>query len=115
MPESAEFLPGTLEMMALHVIGRRSLHGYAIARAIESASGSRLHVEEGSLYPALRRMERKGLVAGEWTETDTGRRAREYRLTEDGHQRLASARAKWERSAAAVHAVLGVQDGAIPC
>ncbi|HWB17805.1 MAG TPA: PadR family transcriptional regulator [Vicinamibacterales bacterium] len=81
--------PGTLEMLVLTTLARRSvLHGFEIAEAIEQASTDVLHVEEGSLYPALQRLLIKGWIVGEWSRTDANRRARYYRLTTAGRREL---------------------------
>src|SRR5262249_36827084 len=83
-----ELLPGTLEMLILKTLTRGAAHGYAIAQSIRQVSEDVLRVEEGSLYPALQRLEVKGWVESEWGTTDTNRRARFYRLTPAGRQRL---------------------------
>jgi len=84
------------------------MHGYAIARWIEDATDEALAVEEGSLYPALYRMERKGWVDAEWGTSELGRRAKLYRLTRQGRQQLASDTAAWQAFATAVNRVLVV-------
>lgn len=103
---SAELLHGTLDALILKTLlaGRR--HGYGIARAIEQATDSVVEVEEGSLYPALYRMERKGWVEAEWGTSELGRRAKFYRLTARGKRRLAAQTAEWARFATAVSRVL---------
>jgi len=99
-------LPGTLDLLILKTLSRSELHGYGIAQQIKLASADVLAVEEGSLYPALQRLEMKGLVASEWRMTDRNRRARFYRLSAAGKTRLADAEAEFERLAGAVHRVL---------
>jgi transcriptional regulator len=103
---SPELLHGTLDALILKTLlsGRR--HGYGIARAIEQATDSVVEVEEGSLYPALYRMERKGWVEAEWGMSELGRRAKFYRLTPRGRKHLAAQTAEWARFAAAVSRVL---------
>ncbi|HWH50696.1 MAG TPA: PadR family transcriptional regulator [Gemmatimonadaceae bacterium] len=87
--EKGELVPGTLEMLTLKTLSLGSLHGYGIAQHIQRLSHDVLHVEEGSLYPALQRMLAKGWVTAEWRETPTKRRARYYRLTPAGRKQLA--------------------------
>src|SRR4029078_10048127 len=86
---SSELLPGTLEMLILKTLSRRAAHGYGIARHLEQVSADVLQVGESSLYPALQRLLVNGWVTAEWGETDTGRRARFYRITAAGRKRLA--------------------------
>ena len=97
---------GALELLVLRTLEGGPSHGYAIARHVQRASREALSVEEGSLYPALHRMEAKGWIQARWTETDTGRRARVYALTAGGRRRLAAERAEWERMTGAVARVL---------
>jgi PadR family transcriptional regulator PadR len=99
-------LPGTLDLLILKTLSRASLHGYGIAQQIKLASSDVLQVEEGSLYPALQRLELKGLVASEWRMTPQNRRARFYWLSREGTARLAAAEAEFERLSSAVHRVL---------
>lgn len=105
--ESLELIKGTLEVLILKTLSRGSLHGYAISRWIRETSRSALQVEEGALYPALRRLERKGLVESEWGESETGRQARFYRLTVAGQGYLERETAVWERYVEAMSLVLG--------
>ena len=99
-------LPGTLDLLILKTLSRAPLHGYAIAQQIKLASADVLSIEEGSLYPALQRLELKGWVESEWRLTEHNRRARVYRLSPSGTQRLIDAQAEFERLAGAVHQVL---------
>jgi PadR family transcriptional regulator PadR len=99
-------LPGTLDLLILKTLSRSPLHGYGIAQQIKLASADVLAVEEGSLYPALQRLELKGLIDSEWRMTEHNRRARVYRLSAAGTRRLAEAEAEFERLAGAVHRVL---------
>jgi transcriptional regulator len=101
-----ELLQGTLDVMILRTLDREPKHGYAIARSIEAASGRELLIEEGSLYPALHRLEKRGDIAGEWMRTEQNRRARIYRITPRGKKRLAEQLSGWEKIAAAVSRVL---------
>lgn len=99
-------LHGTLDMLVLKVLESGPLHGYAIAVRLERLSRDVLSVEEGSLYPALYRMERRGWLASNWSVTETGRRARFYRLTKTGRSQLDAETASWLRLTTAVADVL---------
>ena len=99
-------MPGTLILLVLRVLDSGPLHGYAIAQRISRVSGDVLRVEEGSLYPALQKMLRKGWVAAEWGTSDTGRRVRSYRLTAAGREQLESERAGYDHVNRAIQAVL---------
>ena len=101
-----ELLPGTLDLLVLKVLSAGKEHGYGIARRIQSASGDVLRVEEGSLYPALHRLERKGWIRAEWGQSEAKRRAKFYALTRSGRRRLASETASWEALSQAVGRVL---------
>jgi PadR family transcriptional regulator PadR len=98
---------GTLEMLVLKSLEAEPLHGYAIAVRLEHRSHEALTLEEGSLYPALYRMETRGWLTSEWATTDNGRRARYYRLTRAGRAQLAVETARWSRLTTAVRAVMG--------
>jgi PadR family transcriptional regulator PadR len=102
----ADFLPGTLETLVLRTLARAPMHGYAIARWIEDLTEQALSVEEGSLYPALYRMEKRGWIDAEWGTSELGRRAKFYQLTQKGRQQLASDKEAWSTFAAAVNKVL---------
>ena len=107
MPRTAaDFLPGTLESLILKTLTRGAMHGYGIARWIEDATDQALAVEEGSLYPALYRMERRAWIDAEWGTSELGRKAKFYRLTRKGRQQLANDTAAWAQFAAAVNKVL---------
>jgi transcriptional regulator len=99
-------LQGTLDLLVLKTLDRGPHHGYGIAADIESISDEYLRVEEGSLYPALHRMEHLGWIAAEWQTTANNRRARYYRLTRAGQRRLEEEQAKWEQLTRAVGKVL---------
>src|SRR5262249_44473325 len=100
-------LQGSLDLLVLKVLSRRApMHGYAIMTAIETVSGEVLRVEEGSLYPALHRMEEDGLIRAEWITKENGRRARVYELTARGRKQLASEEARWTAVTSAVQRVL---------
>ena len=101
-----DYLHGTLETLILKTLTLGPKHGYAIARWIEEAIDDAFPVEEGSLYPALYRMERKGWVEAEWGTSELGRRVKLYRLTRTGREQLRSDTAAWQAFAAAVARVL---------
>lgn len=104
---NSDQLHGTLDMLVLKTLQHGALHGYAIAVRLDQLSHEVLQVEEGSLYPALYRMESRGLLSSEWGITDTGRRARFYKLTKAGRTHLADETASWIRLTNAVQNVLG--------
>jgi PadR family transcriptional regulator PadR len=100
-------LQGSLDLLVLKILSRRpSLHGYAIMTAIESMSEEVLRVEEGSLYPALHRMEEAGWLRAAWIVKDNGRRARVYELSAAGRKRLAAEESRWQAATAAINRVL---------
>ncbi len=103
-----DLLPGTLDMMVLQVLTRGSFHGYAIAQLLQQLSDDVLQVEEGSLYPALQRLERNGWIDGEWGVSTNNRRARFYKLTAEGRKKLAAERANYLEMSGAIARVLGV-------
>ncbi len=102
-----DILSGTLDMLVLRTLLFGPAHGHTIAHAIEHSSDAVLQVEHGSLYPALHRLEDKGLIAGFWGTSERNRRAKYYRLTPAGRAHLARERSRWEQLAAAVARVLG--------
>jgi PadR family transcriptional regulator PadR len=106
-----EFLPGTLDMLVLKTLAIGPQHGYGIARRIEQVSQEVLQVEEGSLYPALHRMEKKGWVSAEWGLSESNRKAKFYRLTRPGRRRLTAETESWERVSAAIGEVMRAQMG----
>ena len=100
-------LQGSLDLLVLKILSRRPrLHGYAIMSAIRESSGDVLRADEGSLYPALHRMEEDGWIRAEWVTKDTGRRARIYELTVVGKKQLADEESRWSVVTAAVNRVL---------
>ena len=100
-------LQGSLDLLVLKILSRRSrLHGYAIMTSIQGMSGDVLRAEEGSLYPALHRMEEDGWIRAQWITKDTGRRARLYELTAAGKKQLAAEESSWQVVTAAVNRVL---------
>jgi len=99
-------LHGTLDALILKTLAAGPRHGYAIARFIEDTTGEAVLVEEGSLYPSLYRMERRGWVEAEWGTSELGRRAKLYRLTGAGRQQLAAETATWRRFSVGVSRIL---------
>jgi len=98
---------GTLDLLILRTLRGEPIHGYGIARSIRERTEGVLEVEQGALYPALHRLNRRGWIRGDWGETETGRRARFYSLTEKGNEALRKEAARWDEHAQAVYAVLG--------
>ena len=103
---TGDFLQGTLDMLILQTLSRKPMHGYAIAVAIEQRSDDVLRVEEGSLYPALHRLELAGLLESEWKVSEYNRRAKVYRLTALGRKHLMRESANWTRLSAAIAKVM---------
>jgi transcriptional regulator len=101
-----ELLQGTLDMMILKALALEPLHGYAIARRIAQVSGDVLRIEEGSLYPALYRLEERGFITSQWGSSENNRRAKYYRLTKPGRRELQAATENWARLALAVSRVM---------
>lgn len=105
--KKADSLQGSLDLMVLKILSRRpGLHGYALMTAIAEISGDVLRAEEGTLYPALHRMEEAGWIHARWVTKDTGRRARMYELTPAGRQQLEVEESRWHTVNAAVNRVL---------
>jgi PadR family transcriptional regulator PadR len=101
-----DLLQGTLDMMVMRTLLAGPANGYEIARSIERTSDDVLQVDHGSLYPALYRLEKSGMLTGKWETSSTNRRARYYRLTAAGRKRLAVEQSKWEQMAAAITRVM---------
>src|SRR3954451_8987711 len=101
-----DLLPGTLDMLVLKSLSLGVMHGYGIAQHIRTVSGEVLHVEEGSLYPALQRLQSEGLVASEWGHSANNRRARYYRLPRAGRRALGDAESSFDRLIAAIGRVM---------
>ena len=101
-----ELLPGTLDMLVLKTLSIGVMHGYGIAQHIRMVSGDVLHVEEGSLYPALQRLQIQGLVESEWGHSANNRRARYYRLTRAGRKALGAAESSFDRFVGAIRRVM---------
>lgn len=105
--DSLELLKGTLDVVILNTLSGGPMHGYGISRWVRDATDEAFSIEEGALYPALRRLEKKGYVEAEWGVTDTGREARFYRLTPAGVAELQDGLENWRRYVAAMGRVLG--------
>jgi transcriptional regulator len=102
----ADILQGTLEMLVLKVLTLEPLHGWGVSMRLRQISGEVFEVQQGSLYPALQRMLRRGWIRSEWRSTENNRRARYYDITRDGRRQLDAQMAEWDRSSRAVNRVL---------
>ncbi|CAN5873081.1 PadR family transcriptional regulator [soil metagenome] len=102
MSPTAELLPGTLDLLILKAVSLGRLHGYGVLLRIEQISGGALQIQQGALYPALYRLEHRGLIESEWGTSDNNRRAKFYRLTATGRLRLGEEVAGWNRLAEAI-------------
>ena len=107
MDRHLELLQGTLDMLILKAVSLGPLHGYGILLRIQQISGDRLEIQQGSLYPALYRLEQQGWIASEWGESENRRKAKYYRLTAAGKRRLHSEAKKWNRMADVIAGILG--------
>lgn len=105
--ESTDLLPGTLDLLILKAVSLTRLHGYGVLLRIRQISHEMLAVPQGSLYPALYRLEHQGLIRSTWGESENKRRAKYYTLTPDGRKRLKEETAGWERLSSGIAAVLG--------
>jgi PadR family transcriptional regulator PadR len=108
--QKSDLLQGTLDMLILKVVALGPVHGYAIAQRLQQMSGAVLQVQQGSLYPALHRLEKRRWLRAEWAASDTGREARFYSLTRLGRQQLAEQRANWDRLSAAISGILSTAE-----
>ena len=106
MTKTADLLPGTLDMLILKAVSLKPLHGYGVLLRIWQISGDALDIPQGSLYPALYRLEHQGLIAAEWGVSENHRRAKFYTLTSSGKRRLREETAGWNRLASAIGAAL---------
>jgi transcriptional regulator len=111
VPDRADLLPGTLDLLILKAVSLGALHGYGVLLRIEQITGGALLVEQGALYPALFRLEHRGLLASEWGVSDNNRRAKFYRLTPAGRRRLKEEADSWNRLASAMAAALAARAG----
>jgi PadR family transcriptional regulator PadR len=106
MPKPSDLLQGTVDMLILRTLSREPLHGWAISKRIQQLSGEVLSVQQGSLYPALHRLEQNGWIDSEWKDTDLGRSAKFYALTREGKQQLERELDSWNRLSSAVGLLL---------
>ena len=106
-PDAGDILQGTLDMLILRTLVMGPAHGYTIAQVIEHTSENALEVEQGSLYPALHRLEDRGWLASEWGVSENNRRAKFYRLTAKGRKELNEATGRWRRMTRAIGLILG--------
>jgi transcriptional regulator len=106
MGKPIDLLQGTLDLLILKTLALEPMHGWGISQRIQQISEDALQVQQGSLYPALHRLEQQGWIASEWGASDNNRRAKYYRLTDKGRRQLEVETAKWERLATAVAQIL---------
>ena len=106
MGKTADLLPGTLDMLILKAVSLKPLHGYGVLLRIQQISGEALEIPQGSLYPALYRLEHQDLIVGEWGQTENNRKAKYYTLTAAGRRRLREETAGWKRLATAIASAL---------
>jgi transcriptional regulator len=109
--EHADVLQGTLEMLVLRALALEPMHGWGLAQRIDVMSRGVFAIQQGTLYPALQRMKRRGWVTAAWRVTENNRRARYYAITTAGERRLAEARSEWERTSSAVNGILEWRKG----
>ncbi|MGC9949561.1 MAG: PadR family transcriptional regulator [Bryobacteraceae bacterium] len=104
--EKTDLLQGTLDMLILKIVALGAIHGYAISQRMQQISGDVLQVQQGSLYPALHRLENRGWLRAEWRASESGRDAKFYTLTKAGRKQLDTETAQWERLAEAIGSIL---------
>ena len=106
MPDKSDLPQGTLDLLILHVVAAGPIHGYGIAQRLQQLSRDVVQVPQGSLYPALHRLEQQGWIKAEWRQTETGREAKFYALTRAGQKQLAKELANWTRLSAGIELVV---------
>jgi transcriptional regulator len=111
MSKPTDLVQGTLDLLILKILALEPLHGWAISRRLKSISGDVLQVTEGSLYPALHKLEQEGWIAAEWKQTENNRRAKFYSLTRPGRKQLASEAESWQRLSDAISNVIRLSEG----
>jgi PadR family transcriptional regulator, regulatory protein PadR len=111
MTDKSDLPQGTLDLLILKIVALGPVHGYAIAQRLQQVSRDVVQVPQGSLYPALHRLENRGLLTADWQDTDTGREAKFYRLTRKGRAQLETETASWQRLTAAVTLILKIPAG----
>src|SRR5499433_2361332 len=109
MPKQVELLQGTLDMLILKAVSLGGLHGYGVLLRLQQLTGGQLQIQQGSLYPALYRLEHQGLIAAEWGQSENNRRAKYYTLTAGGRRRLREETAGWNRLASVIAAALNTK------
>jgi len=107
--KTADLLPGTLDMLILKAVSLKPLHGYGVLLRLRQISRDALDIPQGSLYPALYRLEHQGLIVSTWGQSENGRKAKYYAVTADGRRRLREETAGWNRLAAAIAAALNTK------
>jgi transcriptional regulator len=107
MAKNAELLPGTLDMLILKAVSLKPLHGYGVLLRIRQISGEALDIPQGSLYPALYRLEQQGLIVAEWGQSENNRKAKYYTVSTEGRRRLREETASWNRLVTAIAAAMG--------
>ena len=110
MAASIPLVPGTLEMLVLKTLTLQPMHGWGIGERIQQLSRDAFHVNQGTLYPVLERLQQRGWVTAAWQPSDNNRRSKYYSLTRAGERRLAAERNDWERSAAAINLILQTEE-----
>ena len=113
MSDQLDLMQGTLDMLILKAVSLGSLHGYGVLLRIQQISGDQLAILQGSLYPALYRLEHQGLIASEWGESDNNRKAKFYRLTAAGKRRLQAESEKWNQMTEVIAGILGTKPGEV--
>lgn len=113
MEKTVDLLPGTLDMLILKAVSLKPLHGYGVLQRIRQISGDALEIPQGSLYPAVYRLEHQGLIDAEWGVSDNNRRAKYYTLTAAGRRRLREEAAGWNRLASAIASALNTTPGEV--
>ena len=109
MTPKSDLPQGTLDLLILKIVALGPVHGYAIAQRLQQVSRDVVQVPQGSLYPALHRLENRGLLTADWKDTETGREAKFYRLTKKGREHLGSEAASWQRLADAIGLILALE------
>ncbi len=113
MGKQLDLLQGTLDMLILKAVSLGPLHGYGVLLRIQQISGERLEIQQGSLYPALYRLEHQGLITSEWGESENKRKAKYYRLTAAGKRQLQNEADKWNRMASVIADILNTAPGEV--
>jgi len=110
MSKPSDLVQGTLDLLLLKILALEPLHGWAVSQRLQQMSGAALQVSDGSLYPALHKLEQEGWITAEWKTSELGRRAKFYELTRAGRKQLERETANWERLAAAISAIVRLRE-----